>query len=185
MSKVIKYLGKEIVFTIAVILYVWGAIAAPEKALAAAKYTAVSFLNMVPILVAVFSVIGLFNVLVDKKKVAALLGRDAGFKGVAIASALGTFLVGPIYAIFPLIKTVKEHGARWAVIGAVMTTWAIKIPMLPMEASILGWKFSAARVVLVAIAAPAVGYSLEWFMGLAKQGKAQSQPSGEDGASAE
>lgn len=172
MKKVLKYLGSEIVFTAAVVLYVWGAIAAPDKALAAAKYTAISFLNMVPILVAVFSVIGLFNVLVDKKKVAQLLGRDAGFKGVAIASAIGTFLVGPIYAVFPLIKTVREHGARWAVIGAVLTTWAIKIPMLPMEASILGWKFSVTRVVLVAIAAPVLGYTLEWIMSLGKDEQA-------------
>jgi uncharacterized membrane protein YraQ (UPF0718 family) len=69
-----------------------------------------------------------------------------------------------VYVIFPLMKAVREHGARWAVIGAVLAAWAVKVPMIPMEIGMLGWRFSVSRIVLVAVAAIPIGYLLEWVM---------------------
>lgn len=158
------WLRKETLFVVAVILYGYGLIVDPEKVGHALISTATSVWGMVPILSAVFLVIGLFNVMVDKKKVAAMLGRDGGIKGLALASFVGMLLVGPVYAVFPLIKTVREHGARWAVIGAVLTTWAVKIPMIPLEVAMLGWKFSVARITLVLLAAIPFGFAMEWIM---------------------
>ena len=61
-------------------------------------------------------------------------------------------------------KVIREHGARWAIIGAVLAAWAVKVPMIPMEIGMLGWGFSIARVALVAIAAIPMGLLLEWVM---------------------
>ena len=162
--KVGKWLTKELLFVLAVVLYGYGLATDPAKVGQALLSTLNSVWGMVPILSAVFLTIGLFNVLVDKKKIAAMLGRDGGLKGLAIASFVGMLLVGPVYAVFPLIKTVREHGARWAVIGAVLTTWAVKIPMIPMEVAMLGWKFSLARIALVLLAAIPFGFAMEWIM---------------------
>lgn len=153
-------------FTIAAGLYIWAFIAQPEKAIKALSMAGAAFLGVLPTLIAVFSVIGLFNVFVDKKKVANLLGAESGFKGLILASLVGSILVGPVYAVFPLIKTVREHGARWAVIGALLTSWAVKIPMIPMEVSMLGWRFSATRILLVLLFALPVGFAIEWVVNL-------------------
>lgn len=155
-------------FVLAVALYVWAFAASPDKALQALLVGWRTFLGILPIIAAVFAALGLFNVWVDKKKIAASLGKGSGIKAVALASLAGTVLVGPVYVIFPLMKAVREHGARWAVIGAVLAAWAVKVPMVPMEIGMLGLRFSVARIVLVALAAIPIGYLLEWIMGIGR-----------------
>lgn len=151
-------------FVLAVVLYAWAFAVSPDKAIQALFVGWQTLVGVLPIIVAVFAALGLFNVWVDKKEIARVLGKDGGLKTVAMASLTGTVLVGPVYVIFPLLKAVREHGARWAVIGAVLTAWAVKVPMLPLEIGLLGWRFSVARVVFVALAALPIGYLLEWIM---------------------
>jgi uncharacterized membrane protein YraQ (UPF0718 family) len=155
----------EALFVLAILLYTWAVIASPEKAAEALVSGAQVFLSTLPIIVAVFLALGLFNVWVDKKKVAGALGKGGGLRSIVLASLAGTILVGPVYVIFPLMKAVREHGARWAVIGAVLAAWAVKIPMVPMEMSMLGVTFSVTRIVLVALAAIPIGLLMEWIMG--------------------
>lgn len=165
MRRPLKWLQNEALFVLALILYGWAVIASPEKTAKALVSGAQTFLNTLPIIVAVFLALGLFNVWVDKKKVAGALGKGSGLWSMVLASLAGTILVGPVYVIFPLMKAVREHGARWAVVGAVLAAWAVKIPMVPMEMSMLGVKFSVMRIVLVAVAAIPIGLLLEWIMG--------------------
>lgn len=165
MKKLLEWMRDELLFVLAVVLYVWAFAAAPDKALQALAVGWRTLLGILPIIAAVFAALGLFNVWVDKKKIASRLGKGGGIKAVAIASLAGTILVGPVYVIFPLLKAVREHGARWAVVGAVLAAWAVKVPMVPMEIGMLGLRFSVARIVLVALAAIPIGYLLEWIMG--------------------
>lgn len=164
MKRVLEWMGHEALFVLAVLLYVWAFVVSPTRAVDALQSGAQALVGVLPIIAAVFAALGLFNVWVDKKKIAAVLGKGSGVKAIAIASIAGTMLVGPVYVIFPLMKAVREHGARWAVIGAVLAAWAVKVPMIPMEIAMLGWRFSMSRTVLVALAAIPIGYLLEWVM---------------------
>lgn len=166
MKRFLEWVRDELLFVLAAGLYVWAFAVAPDKAIQALAVGWRTFLGILPIITAVFAALGLFNVWVDKKKIAAVLGTGGGIKAVAIASLAGTILVGPVYVIFPLLKAVREHGARWAVVGAVLAAWAVKVPMVPMEIGMLGLRFSVARIVLVALAAVPIGYLLEWIMGI-------------------
>lgn len=166
MKRFLEWVRDELLFVLAFVLYVWAFAVAPDRALQALAVGWRTFLGILPIITAVFAALGLFNVWVDKKKIAATLGTGGGIKAVAIASLAGTILVGPVYVIFPLLKAVREHGARWAVVGAVLAAWAVKVPMVPMEIGMLGLRFSVARIVLVALAAVPIGYLLEWIMGI-------------------
>ncbi|MHB9003481.1 MAG: permease, partial [Coriobacteriia bacterium] len=164
MKRVLGWMRDEALFVVAAGLYIWALIVSPDKALQALAVAGQTLLGVLPIIAAVFAALGLFNVWVDKKRIAALLGRGGGLKAVVVASLAGTILVGPVYVIFPLMKAVREHGARWAVVGAVLAAWAVKVPMIPMEIGMLGWRFSVARIVFVALAAVPLGYLLEWIM---------------------
>lgn len=168
MKRVADWLRNEVLFVLAVVLYAWAFIASPERAVKALQVGFESFVGVLPIITAVFAALGLFNVWVDKKKVADALGEKSGFWSIVLASLAGTILVGPVYVIFPLMQAVRAHGARWAVIGAVLAAWAVKIPMVPMEIGMLGLRFSAARIVFVALAAIPIGLLLEWIMNRAE-----------------
>lgn len=168
MKRLAEWARDELLFVMAALLYAWAFAVAPDKALQALAVGWRTFLGVLPIISAVFGALGLFNVWVDRKKIAAVLGTGGGIKAVALASLAGTILVGPVYVVFPLLKAVREHGARWAVIGAVLAAWAVKVPMVPMEIGMLGLRFSIARIVLVALAAVPIGYLLEWVMGIGK-----------------
>lgn len=164
MRRVIERMRGEALFVLAVVLYAWAFVASPARALDALTAGVRVFVGVLPIVIAVFAGLGLFNVWVDKKRIANALGKEGGFKAIVLAGLAGTVLVGPVYVIFPLMKAVREHGARWAVIGAVLAAWAVKVPMIPMEVGMLGLRFSLSRIVLVTMAAIPIGLALEWIM---------------------
>lgn len=164
MRRLSEWAKDEILFILAVVLYAWAFAVSPSRAVQALQVGARQFVGVLPIIVAVFIALGIFNAWVDKKRIAGALGKESGFKGIVVASLAGTILIGPVYVVFPLLQSVREHGARWAVVGAVLAAWAVKVPMIPMEISMLGWRFSVARVVLVALAAAPIGLLLEWLM---------------------
>jgi uncharacterized membrane protein YraQ (UPF0718 family) len=160
------WLKSELLLVFVAALYAWAFIASPDRAVTAVMKSATTFLGVLPIIAAVFAALGLFGVWVDKKKIAGRLGEGSGFGTLVIASVFGTVLVGPVYVIFPLLKAVREHGARWSIIGAVLTAWAVKIPMIPLEIGFLGVRFSLARSVLVILTAIPLGLLLEYLMKL-------------------
>jgi uncharacterized membrane protein YraQ (UPF0718 family) len=155
---------------LAVALYVVAFAASPERAMSAVATSVQVFLGVLPIIVAVFAALGLFAVWVDKKKVAERLGEGSGFGTLVLASLFGMVLVGPVYVVFPLLKAIREHGARWAVVGALLTAWAVKIPMVPLEIGFLGIRFSVARSALVAASAIPLGLLLESLMRTRERG---------------
>jgi uncharacterized membrane protein YraQ (UPF0718 family) len=146
------------------VLYTWAFIAAPDRALQAVGRSLSTAASVALIIVSVFSALGLFGVLVDKKAIGVRLSKPSGPGMLLLAAGFGTVLIGPVYAIFPLLKAFREHGARWAVIVTIMTAWAVKLPVVPLEVRFLGWQFSLVRSVLTIIAALAMGVLFERLM---------------------
>lgn len=164
MKRIVALAKQESLPLIVVALYAVAALASPHQAIEALRLSALSGLNVAPIILSVFAGLGLFGILVDKQAIGRRLGEGSGLGTLLMAAGFGTILVGPVYAIFPLLKTFKDHGARWAVIATIMTSWALKIPMLPLEIRFLGWQFSLARGVLTIVAAIVMGLVFERVM---------------------
>jgi uncharacterized membrane protein YraQ (UPF0718 family) len=139
------------------VLYAIAAIGSPERAYAAALVALNTFVGVAPIIVAVFAGLGLVQVFVDKQAMARHLGDRAGLSALLVAAAAGTILVGPVFVIFPLLKTMRDHGVSWAIITTTTTAWAVKLPMVPLEVTFLGWKFSLLRMALTLVAAVGMG----------------------------
>lgn len=125
----------------------------PQKALAALGIGMGTLLDVTPIVLSVFVFIGLVHVWIKQETIVKHLGHESGFRGVALGAVLGTALNGPLFTIFPLAQSLIRKGARIGVIAAVFSTYAIKVPLLPLEVGFLGLKFTIAHNLLMFLSA--------------------------------
>jgi uncharacterized membrane protein YraQ (UPF0718 family) len=113
-------------------------------------YNFVSFsLDMLKILPGAFILIGLFEVWVKKETIEKHLGEESGIKGYIWAILLAGTTVGGLYLAFPVAYALYSKGAKLSVIFTYVGAAAIcRIPMTIFEASFLGIKFTAIRLLV-------------------------------------
>jgi len=108
-------------------------------------------LDMLKILPCAFILIGLFEIWVKKETVEKHFGEKSGVRGYVWGILLASTTVGGLYVAFPIAYTLYSKGARLSVIFTYIGASAIcRVPMTIFEASFLGVKFTAIRL-LVAI----------------------------------
>lgn len=161
---VLRWLLQQRMLWLVVLLYLWAWSVAPDKAAAALEAGGSLFVSVTILIVAVFALVGLIQVWVGRDLIAAALGREAGIKGLLIAVGCGAILIGPPYVIFPLLMSLRQLGARWAVVAIVLAAYALKPQMLPIEAEFLGLSFALVRGGLTLLLAIPLGLAVEWFM---------------------
>ncbi|MBC7246719.1 MAG: permease [Actinobacteria bacterium] len=129
----------------------------PEKGGTARHVAWEYFKEMAMILPAVFIIMGLVSVWVEREFIVRFLGEESGVKGVVLSFILGSIPMGPLYVAFPLAAVLLKKGAKVANIIIFLSAWAcIKLPAELMEFQFLGWKFTLVRylatlVVVVAL----------------------------------
>ena len=151
-----------LLFTIG--LYAYAFTVTPERAANALNIGATTFVSVLLLIVSVFGLVGLLQVWISRELIVRLLGREGGVKGLLIAALCGTVLIGPAYIIFPLLMSIQRQGARWAVITIVLTSYAVKLQMIPVEVGFLGWPFSLARALITIALAIPTGLLVEALM---------------------
>jgi uncharacterized membrane protein YraQ (UPF0718 family) len=159
-------LGKHPVVPVVLALYALAFATAPTTAIAAVQMSLATLLGVAPIIVAVFSLVGLLGIVLPRQWIGRQFGSRIGVRTALLALGFGTVLVGPAYAIYPLLRTFREHGARPAVIVAVLTASGVKLPFLPLEAQSLGWPFALVRFALTIAVAVALGWLVERLLPL-------------------
>lgn len=108
-----------------------------------------SVLEMMSILPAIFILLGLLDVWVDRATMLKYTGKDSGFKGMLISFILGAAAAGPLYAAFPIATVMMKKGSSLFNIFIFIGTWSTaKIPMLTFEAVNLGVHYALLRLVL-------------------------------------
>ncbi len=114
----------------------------PAKAVIVIEVALTTFKNVIGIIISVMILVGLASVWLKPQGIIKFLGKESGFKGLLFASVIGILLTGPLYAVFPLLKTLREKGARGASIAAIITAWGgIRLPLIPLEIHFLGLSF--------------------------------------------
>ena len=110
----------------------------------------VSFsLEMLRVLPSAFILIGLFEVWVRKETVERHLGEGSGMEGHVWALALSGTTVGGLYVAFPVAYSLFSKGARLGVVFSYVGASAIcRVPMAIFEASFMGVKFTAIRLLV-------------------------------------
>ncbi len=136
-----------------------------SEAKMAAIIGATTFASVFVTLVTVFIFVGLFQVWVREEFILKHLGEQSGFRGLFLGALLGTAIHGPLVGVFPLLKTLLNKGARLGVVIAIVSTWAIKLPMIPLELRFFGWKFTLARQFLLFASAFVMAPIMERLIG--------------------
>ena len=152
---IVAQLRSQWLFYSTVILYGVVFLINPERAGRALTTAAITFSSVLLLIIAVFCLVGLLQIWISRAFIVRLLGREGGVKSLVIAALCGTLLIGPAYIIFPLLMEIQKRGARWAVITIVLTSYAVKLQMIPIEVGFLGWPFTLGRaLVTIALAIP-------------------------------
>jgi uncharacterized membrane protein YraQ (UPF0718 family) len=106
-------------------------------------------LDMLKIVPCAFILIGLFEVWIKKETVERHLGEGSGIMGYLWAVLLAGTTVGGIYIAFPVAYSLHSKGAKLGIIFTYIGASAIcRIPMAGFEASFLGVKFTAVRLLI-------------------------------------
>lgn len=117
------------------------------------------FIKLVP---PVFVLLGLMDVWVPKDKLIKLMGEDAGIKGIFLAFLLGSFAAGPLYASFPIGAMLLRKGSSIRNVMIFIGAWACtKVPMILIEVSSLGFKFTVTRMVVEIIGIIFIAYVID------------------------
>jgi len=129
-------------------------------------YNFASFsVDMLGILPCAFILIGLFEVWVKRETVEKHFGEESGIRGYIWGVLLAGTTVGGLYVAFPVAYSLYSKGAKLSIIFTYIGASAIcRVPMTIFEASFLGIKFTAIRLLvslpLVIIASMLLGNHL-------------------------
>lgn len=103
--------------------------------------------DMVLILPPSFALIGLFDAWAKRESIEKHLGKTSGPFRFIWSTLLAMTTVGGTFVAFPLANTLYHKGARYSSILTYVTASSLfMIPMSIMEATMLGVKFTAIRL---------------------------------------
>jgi uncharacterized membrane protein YraQ (UPF0718 family) len=146
--------------SVAITLFIYALNA--SKGMIIAKTVYLTFFEVLDIIIAVSIFIGLFQVWVKPATIVKLLGKGSGLKGFILVCTFPILMGGSLFTVFPLLKTLKDKGARTGAIASFITAWGGKAPLLPLETKFLGWPFALLRLSLVVVFAFVMGLLMDW-----------------------
>ncbi|SHJ82818.1 4Fe-4S single cluster domain-containing protein [Dethiosulfatibacter aminovorans DSM 17477] len=153
---------KNKLFIIIIIIYAALMIFKNDMASTALGNSMYYLIEMTQILPVIFMLTVAIDVLIPKEWIVKRLGSKSGIAGAGLALAFGSLSAGPIYAAFPIAKTLHKKGASAGNVVIILSAWAvIKVPMLANEAKFLGPDFMAVRWLLTVLFIFAIALIME------------------------
>lgn len=157
-----KFLKKNIVAVIALMAYLAAFFLKRDLFFAGLKMTGLFLKEMALVLPPVVLISALIAVWISRETIVRLLGNASGLKGKLFSLFIGSLSAGPIYAAFPVCKTLRNKGASLSNIVIILSTWAAcKLPMLIVESMFMGLKFAVVRYLLTLPVVFILGYLVD------------------------
>ena len=121
--------------------------------------SAVSLLiEIMPLLVFALLIAGFIQVLLPHDLIGRWVGTEAGMRGILIGTLAGGLTPGGPYVSMPIVAGLLRAGAGTGTMVAFLTSWSLwAVARLPMEVGILGWRFTAVRMLSTLIFPPLAG----------------------------
>ena len=103
-------------------------------------------IEILPLLIFAFLVAGMVQVLLPHDLILKWVGVESGMKGILIGTLAGGLTPGGPYVNLPIVAALLRSGASVGTMVAFVTGWSLwAFARLPMEAGIIGWKFTLIR----------------------------------------
>lgn len=134
-------------------LYVLGFVFAPESTDRGLRLSGSMFRQLVLPVCLAFVMMVVLNHYLSPATITRFLGKSAGLKGVFLSSLTGMLSMGPVYAWYPLLKTLRSKGASTFHLVNFMGSRSVKPVLLPVLVAYWGWRFSTLFVVVSFIGA--------------------------------
>lgn len=158
MTAVLNGIKKNRLLALVALAYLVLFIVAPGKASSSFQNSVYYLVEMLQVLPVIFLLTVVIEAWIPKETIILHMGDKSGLWGNFLSLALGSLSAGPIYAAFPISKTLLGKGASITNIVIILSSWAvIKVPMLANEAKFLGPDFMAVRWVLTVAAILVMG----------------------------
>jgi uncharacterized membrane protein YraQ (UPF0718 family) len=130
----------------------------PEKASTAIRSSGKVFVNIIMPLCLVFILMLVLNVFLNPAYITKVLGKEAGIQGIILSAVAGIISAGPIYAWYPMLKTLREKGADSSFIAIFLGNRAVKPFLLPIMISYFGWIYVLILTFFTIFGSLVVGY---------------------------
>ena len=121
-----------------------------------------------PLLLAFFMMF-LLNLFVTPSHVTRFMGQKSGALGILLSSAAGIISMGPVYAWYPFLASLKEKGASDFNLANFLSNRSVKPALIPLMIAYFGWRFSLVFAVFGVLSALAVAMSLALFNRIVKK----------------
>ena len=121
-------------------------IASRRKTLEALKTAATRFVAILPRFLVMLALFSVAMSLLPEDVIRRLLGRDSGWRGVAVASVLGSITLMPGFLAFPLCGALRDQGVPYMVLSAFSTTlMTVGVLTYPIERRYFGRNVTIVR----------------------------------------
>jgi uncharacterized membrane protein YraQ (UPF0718 family) len=146
-------------------VYLWAFRCDPTKTRASLKAGSSALLNLLPLLLAIFALVGLFQEFLPAELIQSIMGSQNQFLALLSGGLLGAISIGPPLASYPIAGALLNRGAWPPAVAAFIMAWiSVGILTLPFEAKIFNWRFALLRNGLTLISALFSGLLLGAFL---------------------
>jgi uncharacterized membrane protein YraQ (UPF0718 family) len=129
------------------------------------KRAALGFLSMMPMILSIVGLMGLFQALISKEMLASLFTGEP-IKDTLIGTVAGGIAVGQALISYILGGELLDQGISIYAVTAFILAWVtLGVVQLPLEAEVLGLKFTVYRNILAFAATILVSIATVWTIG--------------------
>ncbi len=137
----------------------------PEKTRQSLKVAQNSLVKLAPMLIAIFGLIGLFQVFIPAELIQRWLGASSSGMSLLIGGLIGAIAIGPPVAAFPLAGSMLDAGAWPPAAAAFVVSWiSVGVITLPIEVEVFGLRFALARNAIAFASALLIGLLIGWLL---------------------
>ncbi len=125
-----------------------------------------SFTSMMPMILSIVGLMGLFQAMVSRELLASLFTGDP-VKDTLIGTVAGGIAVGQALVSYILGGELLEQGISIYAVTAFILAWVtLGIVQLPLEAEVLGLRFTIYRNILAFVSTILVSIGTVWTIGV-------------------
>jgi uncharacterized membrane protein YraQ (UPF0718 family) len=104
-------------------------------------------IQILPLVILAFIVAGMIQILIPQELLSKWIGKESGMRGILIGTLAGGLAPGNPYVNLPIAAGLLRSGASVGAMVAFLTGWSLwSFARLPIEVSIMGWKFTLIRI---------------------------------------